>query len=180
MELPLIRAKQRLSVISCGHGGRNTIAGIARSSAQEREVARHELTIKAASSLFAELGVPRSPRSVQGFCKDGHIDCVRIKGPTGDKYFVDRNSIERYAKELKQIEEVGKISSDEPNAQQREPARNSAQQRARGVPEPFEEPASEDGRVKDLEDSVRVLKEENLNLKIDNRGKEIFINQLYC
>ena len=116
----------------------------ARNSAQEREAARHELTIKAASALFAQFGVPRSPRSVQGFCKDGHIDSVRVKGPNGDRYFINEQSVEQYAIELKQIEEVGKISSDEPSAQQREPARESAQQRAVVVPEPYEEPELED------------------------------------
>ena len=164
------------------------LPAVARSSAQERETPRHELTIKDASSLFAEFGVPRSPRSVQGFCKDGHIDCVRIKGPTGDKYFVDRTSVERYAKELKQIEEIGKISSEEfveervdlarNSAQQREAARESVQERAVVVQEPHEEPTLEDRRVRELEDSVKNLKEENLNLKVDNKGKEFFINQL--
>lgn len=150
----------------------------ARDSAQEREAARHKLTVKAASALFAEFGVPRSPRSVQGFCKDGHIDCVRVKGPNGDRYFVNRQSVEHYATELKQIEEVGKISSDDPFAQEREPARGSAQPRAEVVIEKIIEHISDDDRGQKLDDVIKVLREENLNLKIDNRGKEQFINQL--
>ena len=92
----------------------------ARDSAQERESSHHDLTIKTASALFATFGVPRSPRSVQGFCKDGHIACIRVKGPSGDRYFVNRQSVEQYATELKQIEVVGKIALDEPVEEKRE------------------------------------------------------------
>ena len=147
----------------------------ARDSAQEREPARHELTTKTASALFAEFGVPRSPRSVQGFCKDGHIDCVRVKGPTGDRYFVNKESVERYAIELKQIEDVGKIASDDPFAPERAPARDSAQERETVIPEktPSNVPNDEQST-----NTMKELREENLNLRIDNRAKEQFINQL--
>ena len=103
---------------------------VARSSAQEHETARHEVTVRQASILFAEFGVPRSPRSVQGFCKDGHLDCVAVKGPNGDRYLINRESIERYATELKQIDEVAKIGAHIDSALLREPARESAQERA--------------------------------------------------
>jgi hypothetical protein len=150
----------------------------ARGSAQEREPARHELTIRAASALFAALGVPRSPRSVQGFCKDGHIDCLRVKGPRGDQYFATRDSVERYATELKQIDEVGKRSTEDGFAREREPARDSAQERepARGPIKPaMHDDAESDA---DKNSATQTLREENLNLRIDNRAKEQFINQL--
>ena len=150
----------------------------ARSSAQEREAARHELTIKAASALFAQFGVPRSPRSVQGFCKDDHIDCVRVKAPNGNRYFVNKESVERYAIELKQIEEVGKIVSDEPFAQEREASRDSAQERATVIPEKTTTHVPNNGDVEQSSDTMKALREENLNLRIDNRAKEQFINQL--
>jgi len=156
----------------------NTQHADARSSAQEREPARHELTTKAASALFAEFGVPRSPRSVQGFCRDGHIDCIRVKGPRGDQYFANRESVERYATELKQIEEVGKFSTEDSFAQEREPARDSAQPRE-AAREPVT-PATDDEADSDvdLKSVIQILREENLNLRIDNRGKEQFINQI--
>jgi hypothetical protein len=53
----------------------------ARSSAPvDYDKARHPLTIADAVELFAQLGTPRSKRSVQRFCEQGHLDCVRIKG----------------------------------------------------------------------------------------------------
>lgn len=156
----------------------NTQHADARNSAQEREPARHELTTKAASALFAEFGVPRSPRSVQGFCKDGHIDCIRVKGPRGDQYFASRESVEHYATELKQIEEVGKLSTEDSFAQEREPARDSAQPRevARDPVTPVADDEAES--AVELPSTTKTLREEIFNLRIDNRGKEQFINQL--
>jgi hypothetical protein len=153
-------------------------ATAARGSAQEREAARFDITIRQASLLFAEFGVPRSPRSVQGFCKDGHIESIRVKGPTGDRYFISRDSIERYATELKQIDEVAKIGAESESAQERELARDSAQQRAE--PEAVKVVLDLTNKDKEVEltEAVQQLREENLNLRVDNRGKENFINQL--
>lgn len=150
----------------------------ARGSAQEREPTRFDITIRQASLLFADLGVPRSPRSVQGFCKDGHIDAVLAKGLNGDRYFINRESIERYATELKQIEDVAKIGADNESAQLREPARDSAQQRAEPDPIQVSVDVGHDDKQKELEGAITKLREENLNLRIDNRGKEAFINQI--
>ena len=150
----------------------------ARTSAQEREPARFDITIRQASLLFAEFGAPRSPRSVQGFCKDGHIDSIRVKGPTGDRYFISRESIERYATELKQIEDVAKIGTESDSAQERELARDSALSRARPDPVAVTVDAENEVREQELTNTVQQLREENLNLRVDNRGKENFINQL--
>src|SRR4051812_32103408 len=98
---------------------------ITRNSAPERDIARHSLTIKQASYLFAELGVPRAPRSVQRFCEHGYLDCVRVKGAKGDQFFINRQSVERYAEELRQIEAIASIGAEEThNAPQRDTARN--------------------------------------------------------
>src|SRR6266478_5272536 len=101
----------------------------ARNSApNDHDIARHPFTIIQAVELFAELGVPRSKRSVQRFCEQGHLDCVRIKGARGDQFFINRESIERYAEELRQIEAVATISDElrHDTAPQRAVARYSA------------------------------------------------------
>src|SRR5215212_2940584 len=65
---------------------------IARSSALvDYDKARHPLTIADAVELFAQLGTPRSKRSVQRICEQGHLDCVRIKGPRGDQFLSTKN-----------------------------------------------------------------------------------------
>jgi hypothetical protein len=66
---------------------------VARSSAPiDYDKARHPLTIADAVELSAQLGTPRSKRSVQRFCEQGHLGCVRIKGPRGDQFFINRES----------------------------------------------------------------------------------------
>src|SRR5947209_19551560 len=114
---------------------------IARSSAPvDYDKARHPLTIADAVELFAQLGTPRSKRSVQRFCEQGHLDCVRIKGPRGDQFFINRESVERYAEELRQIEAVATIGVEaRRDAPQHAIARNSAPERDTTVelcPEP--------------------------------------------
>src|ERR687884_2189130 len=86
---------------------------IARSSAPvDYDKARHPLTIADAVELFAQLGTPRSKRSVQRFCEQGHLDCVRIKGPRGDQFFINRESVVRYAEELRQIDAIASLGDD--------------------------------------------------------------------
>src|SRR5215213_9138574 len=90
-----------------------TINDIARNSAPvDYDKARHPLTIADAVELFVQLGTPRSKRSVQRFCEQEHLDCVRIKGTRGDQFFINRESVERYAEELRQIEAVSAIGSE--------------------------------------------------------------------
>src|SRR4051794_27276434 len=152
------------------------ISDTARSSAPvDYDKARHPLTIADAVELFAQLGTPRSKRSVQRFCEQGHLDCVRIKGPRGDQFFISRESVERYAEELRQIEAVAALSDEARHyAPQHAAARFSTPERDTSVeaaaPVPQHEP--------DEADAVRRLKDENLNLRIDNRAKEFAIGEL--
>src|SRR3954447_6599862 len=107
----------------------------ARSSAPiDYNKARHPLTIADAVELFARLGTPRSKRSVQRFCEQGHLDCVRIKGPRGDQFFINRESVVRYAEELRQIEAIAALGDDaRHDAPQHVAARSSAPERATPV-----------------------------------------------
>src|SRR5215211_1601192 len=100
----------------------------ARSSALiDYDKARHPLTIADAVELFAELSTPRSKRSVQRFCEQGHLDCVRIKGPRGDQFFISREAVVRYAEELRQIEAIAAFGDEaRHDAPQHDIARNSA------------------------------------------------------
>ncbi len=118
-----------------------TMSDEARNSTPYHDTARHPLTIPQAVELFAELGVPRSKRSVQRFCEQGHLDCVRIKGARGDQFFINRESVERYAVELRQIDAVASISAEpRHDAPQHDAARSSAPEGA-PVPEVVAEPA---------------------------------------
>jgi hypothetical protein len=149
---------------------------VARSSAPvDYDKARHPLTIADAVELFAQLGTPRSKRSVQRFCEQGHLDCVRIKGPRGDQFFINRESVERYAEELRQIEAIASLGDDaRHDAPQHAVARYSTPERDK----PVEAATPAAHREPDEADAVRRLKDENLNLRIDNRAKEFAIGEL--
>lgn len=145
----------------------------------EYDKARHPLTIDQAVELFDALGVPRSKRSVQRFCKQEHLDCVSIKGARGDQFFINRESVERYAEELRQIEAVAAIGdAARYDAPQRAVARTSAPERDSTPPPVEREPEPIRGAAAESEATIKRLEGENLNLRIDNRGKETAINFL--
>src|SRR3954463_9388969 len=102
--------------------------GMVRSSVSvDYDKARHPLTIADAVELFAQLSTPRSKRSVQRFCEQGHLDCVRIKGPRGDQFFINHESVTRYAEELRQIEAIASLGDEaRHDVPQHAAARNSA------------------------------------------------------
>jgi hypothetical protein len=144
-----------------------------------RDTARHPLTIPQAVELFAHLDVPRSKRSVQRFCEQGHLDCVRIKGARGDQFFINRESVEQYAEELRQIEAVATIGAEpRHDAQQHAVARNSAPDSGSTTSAPVADPAPAKTDATETEATIQKLKDEMLNLRIDNRGKEQAINFL--
>ena len=145
----------------------NSIA--ARHDAPERDTARHSVTIKQASPLFADLQAPRAPRSVQRFCDTGYLDCVRVRGAKGDRYFVSRVSVEKYAEELRQISAIASIGVEARNdAPERDEARRGAPTHSDAAPQQASELGADSKRVAD----------ENINLRIDNRAKEQVINML--
>src|SRR3954467_6106184 len=148
----------------------------ARSSAPvDYDKARHPLTIADAVELFAQLSTPRSKRSVQRFCEQGHLDCVRIKGPRGDQFFINRESVVRYAEELRQIEAIAALGDEaRHDVPQHVAARISAPERDT----PVETATPVPHREADEADAVRRLRDENLNLRIDNRAKESVIAEL--
>jgi hypothetical protein len=154
---------------------------IARNDAPKRDAARHPLTTEQAAELFAELGVPRSKRSVQRFCELGHLDFVPIKGPRGDEFFISRLSVERYAEELRQIEAIATIGGEpRHDAPQRDDARNSAPERdtadpARTTTPLKARPVEDESDDRFERDKTRA---EILNLRIDNRAKEQAISFL--
>ena len=54
----------------------DTINDMSRNDAAERDQARNTLSVDETSVIFADAGVPRSVRTVQRYCKNGHLDCI--------------------------------------------------------------------------------------------------------
>lgn len=152
---------------------------IARHDASRRDTVRHTMTIKQAAELFARYDVPRSPRSVQRFCDHENIDCIRVKGDKAERYFVDPVSVERYAQELKQLENISNLGAEAArnDATQRDVSRHS--KTSEGLPPNILAPTAErPNDTLELRGRIDILDKENFQLKIDRAAKEQVIGQM--
>src|SRR4051795_8618547 len=63
----------------------------------------YSLSIEDALSLYARAGLPRTLRTIQRYCANGHLDCRRVEIPYGEKYLITPASV---AKHIAYIEET--------------------------------------------------------------------------
>jgi hypothetical protein len=63
----------------------------------------YTLSIDEAAERYAHAGHPRTPRSIQRYCANGHLDSRRIETQFGEKYLITPASV---AKHIAYIEEV--------------------------------------------------------------------------
>ena len=68
----------------------------------------YTLTIDEALERYEHAGHPRTARSVQRYCANGHLDCRRIETQFGEKYLISPESV---AKHIAYIEEVRPIAT---------------------------------------------------------------------
>jgi hypothetical protein len=61
------------------------------------------LTIEDALSLYAEAGIPRTPRSIQRYCAKEHLSSRRIETEFGEKYLITRASVEKHIAYIKEV-----------------------------------------------------------------------------
>ena len=66
------------------------------------------LSLEEAASLYARAGHPRTLRSLQRYCGNGHLDARKIQTALGDKYLVSRQSVARH---ILQIEELNSLDN---------------------------------------------------------------------
>lgn len=61
------------------------------------------LTIEDALALYAEAGIPRTPRSIQRYCAKEHLTSRRIETEFGEKYLITRASVEKHIAYIKEV-----------------------------------------------------------------------------
>jgi hypothetical protein len=61
------------------------------------------LTIDDALVLYAEAGIPRTPRSIQRYCAKQHLSSRRIETEFGEKYLITRASVEKHIAYIKEV-----------------------------------------------------------------------------
>src|ERR1700693_2908447 len=60
-------------------------------------------TIEDALALYAEAGIPRTPRSIQRYCAKQHLSSRRIETEFGEKYLITRASVEKHIAYIKEV-----------------------------------------------------------------------------
>jgi hypothetical protein len=125
----------------------------------------HTLTVREVARLFEEAGVSRTERSIINWCQPNKLGVARLDcylDPNERKYFVTPQSVTLAIKE-----EQAKASKEAP------------------APRVDGAPSTPDSRtvVRTAEprldtEEVKTLKQEIMDLKITNRGKDFFIEQL--
>jgi hypothetical protein len=172
---------------------------VSRSDATSRDTEQYTVSVTEAAELFTAAGLPRTERAIQRFCKRGDLLCAFVDTPFGSKYLIKRSSLDRLIEQKLQTqtfsaEQDGRDLS-RPDAtvrdvsrQEPEPAHPNAAARDAEISNSdkvvFENESRDRGErqgatvVPELESKVKKLEEENINLKVDNRGKEAFITML--
>lgn len=68
----------------------------------------YSLTIEEAALRYEHAGHPRTTRSIQRYCAQGHLDCLRQETQFGEKYLITPASVARH---IAQIEEITRATS---------------------------------------------------------------------
>ena len=68
----------------------------------------YSLTIEEVALRYEHAGHPRTARSIQRYCAQGHLDCLRQETPFGEKYLITPASVARH---IAQIEEITRATS---------------------------------------------------------------------
>jgi len=143
---------------------------------------KHTLTTFEALKIFEREGLPRSQRSLERYCKVGKLDC--FADPDEQRYYITEESVERLIGHLKEI-----AARHEPSDMvgHGRPVSDSGGQSPTwsedvvggGRPVTEEHQRAEempDGGEKDKR--IQELEHENMDLKINNRAKDYFIERL--
>jgi hypothetical protein len=144
---------------------------MSRHDAPLPDASRHTLSVDEAAALFVAAGVPKARRTVQRYCRDGILDCIRTDAELGDKYLIDRASVDRRIDDLKKFQELMAATSvaTRPDTTGHDTSRPDTTRHDATRRDSVDENGTP--RIKELEAEV-------FNLRIDNRAKEIVINQL--
>jgi hypothetical protein len=122
----------------------------------------HSLTVREVARMFESAGVARTERSITNWCWPNRQGVARLDGyfdPNERRYYITPESVEMAIAEEKA--KAAKIN---------------------GPSEPVGSARNDSERAKDVSESdeswVEELERENLDLKIANRGKDLFIARL--
>jgi len=125
----------------------------------------HTLTVREVGRMFEAAGVARSERSIVNWCQANRMGVARLDAyfdPNERKYYITRQSVEAAIQE--EIDRMTRHGAEQPEVPHAaEPVRKDAETAAPAKPET---------------DEIKALRQEVMDLKITNRGKDYFIEQM--
>lgn len=72
----------------------------------------YTVSIEDAGNLYADAGLPRPARRLQKYCARGDLECRKVETPSGEKYLITSESIERHIAYIKETSGRGQARSD--------------------------------------------------------------------
>jgi hypothetical protein len=138
---------------------------------RQHDLSKYTLTVEEASHLFSNAGVPRSPRTIDRYCKSGHLVCVKIDTERNEKYLITPESVTERIKELQQVASTGHVEA------QRDMSRHVESEPDMSRHDAMHDQLTNDEKLK-LEERIRELERENFDLQITNRAKDYFVDEL--
>src|SRR5262250_2643468 len=79
---------------------------------RQTDPSKYTLTVEDASRLFSNGGVPRSPRTIDRYCKSGHLVCMKIETERNEKYLITQDSVTQRITELQQVATTGHVQTE--------------------------------------------------------------------
>jgi hypothetical protein len=134
---------------------------------------QYTLTIEDAAVRYEHAGHPRTIRTIQRYCANGHLDCLRQETSFGDKYMITPESVARH------IAQIAELASTTGRDLSRQAATDVAAENGPNSPTPIP-PSSLDLSRQDAADSRYVvqLESENAFLKTQITTKDTQITAL--
>jgi hypothetical protein len=138
---------------------------------RQSDPSKYTLTVEDASRLFATAGVPRSPRTIDRYCKSGHLVCMKIETERNEKYLITQDSVTERIRELQQVVSTGHVQT------QHDTSRHVGTQPDMSRHDTTHDQITDDEKRK-LEARIKEMEGENFDLKITNRAKDYFVEEL--
>ena len=139
----------------------------------------HTLTVREAARAFESAGVARTERSIVNWCQPGRTGVSRLDcffDPNDRKYYITPQSLE-----LAIQEEKAKAARNGPSPEKTiAPIQDDDSRDAARGPAPRNQPPPSQGRDgnADITSRIQELEKEVLDLRITNRAKDYFIEEL--
>lgn len=139
----------------------------------------HTITTLEALKIFEQQGLPRSQRAIERYCKAEQLDC--FFDVDEQRYYITQASIERLIGHLKEIQARHEQAPVAPSPTAPDNAGHSptTSDHVRQHPTLSEEQVRVGAESeREREKYAKELELENRDLKINNRAKDLFIEQL--